>query len=347
MARAPDVIERNARMQAQLIADILDVSRIVSGKLQLDVQRVDLGAVVRAAVDAVRPAADAKDIRIDVAVTGPAEVAGDADRLQQVVWNLLSNAIKFSDRGSSVRVGLEADAAEALLMVQDDGAGIAPEFLPHVFERFRQADGSYARAHGGVGLGLAIVRHLVESHGGTVTAVSPGLGKGATLKVRIPRARGVRPTTARSEAREAEMASAATRGPLPRLDGVHVLVVDDDPDTLHALEIILKSRGAEVATASSVARARESVLQHAPHVVLCDIGMPMEDGYDLLRWLRDQASKGLAPVAAVAVTAYVADRDRNRALDGGFDAYIAKPLNPDDVVRVVARMRAGLGDREG
>ncbi|HET8647639.1 MAG TPA: ATP-binding protein, partial [Vicinamibacteria bacterium] len=256
-------------------------------------------------------------------------------------WNLLANSIKFSPRGSEVRLRLCADERDVTLRVQDDGIGIEPAFLPHVFERFRQADGTYARAHGGVGLGLAIVRHLVEAHGGTVTAESAGVGSGSTFVVTIPRARGERPDAPRVEPREAEaVPRPVPAGPLARLDGVSVLAVDDDADTLNAMEIILASQGADVTTARSVAAAREAILRVRPHVVLCDIGMPDEDGYALLEWLRAFSASSGERMATVAVTAYAAEADRSRALAAGFDAYLPKPLHPDDVVRLVARVGA-------
>jgi PAS domain S-box-containing protein len=347
-SRAAEVIERQARMQAQMISDMLDVSRIVSGNLSLDVQPIDLGAVIRSAADTVRPAAEAKGIRMDVSIDPSATgVMGDFDRLQQVAWNLLSNAIKFSPRDSVVRVRLDGDAHDVVLVVQDAGAGIAPEFLPHVFDRFRQADGSYSRRHGGVGLGLAIVRHLVEGHGGTVKAMSPGEGKGATFLVTIPRARLAHRAAAQAPRRDASSApSPRGRGPLPRLDGTRILLVDDHPDTLGAVEVLLQAQGADVSSAASVALARQETLRHKPHVVLCDIGLPGEDGYTYLRWLREQPAEEGGGAAVVAVTAYAAASDRDRAMDAGFDAYLAKPLHPDDLVRLVARVRGGMVERE-
>ncbi|HEX8685356.1 MAG TPA: hybrid sensor histidine kinase/response regulator, partial [Pyrinomonadaceae bacterium] len=281
-----DVIERNAEAQHQLIRDLLDVSRIISGKLLLKTRQVGLAPVVEAALDSVRQAADAKAIRLGAEFDGESDlVTGDPDRLQQVVWNLLSNAIKFTPKGGSVGVRVERDGSDVLVRVSDTGQGIAPEFLPYVFERFRQADGSTTREHGGLGLGLAIVRHLVEQHGGSVSAESAGEQRGSTFTISLPVA-----------AVAAEEKTPGTSGPLPSrpsgegavppLGGLRVLVVDDQPDARELLALVLGRAGAEVSTAATAAEALEFVESEELDVLVSDIGMPVVDGYALIGRVR-------------------------------------------------------------
>jgi len=336
--RALDALDRNIRAQVQLIDDLLDVSRIISGKLRLDIGAVDLGAVVEAAVDATRPAATAKDISIAVHVdplAGP--VPGDADRLQQVVWNLLSNAIKFTPNGGRVLVQVEALEARIRLRVTDTGKGIAPEFLPFIFERFRQAESPTTRAHGGLGLGLAIVRHLVDLHGGTVGAESAGEGRGSTFTVELPvRGAGERIEDAAWPARSAGVA--ATSAPAA-LEGLRVLVVDDDADARDLLSTILTQRGAVATSTASAAEALAAWERGAYDVLLSDIGLPGEDGYALIRAIRAREGQDRR-IPAVALTAYARTEDRRLALQAGFQMHVAKPVQPAELIAIVAHLAA-------
>jgi CheY-like chemotaxis protein/two-component sensor histidine kinase len=339
-------VERNARAQAQLVEDLLDVSRIVTGKLRLDVRPADLREVIDAAIESVKTAADAKGIALDArlpeaAVTMPV----DPDRLQQIVWNLLSNAIKFTPGGGRVEVGLERSATEVSIVVADTGAGISVEFLPYVFDRFRQAEGSSTRTYGGLGLGLAIVRHLVELHGGTVRATSPGEGHGTTFTVTLPvRAgrRGADEMVARLRA-----AGHATRPRSRALAGVRVLLVEDAADTRELIVAVLAQHGAGVEAVDSVAAAREALARAVPHVLVSDIGMRGEDGSTLIREVRHRTD-AVRSVPAVALTAYAGPEDRRRALREGYDVHIAKPIDPDQLVALLAELgpfREGRGGR--
>jgi signal transduction histidine kinase len=330
--RAIEVIERNTRLQAQLIEDLLDVSRIVTGKLRLDVRPLDLPPVIEAALDSVRVAAAAKAIRIETALdpdVGP--VSGDADRLQQVVWNLCSNAIKFTPREGRVSVRLDAAGDHARIQVSDTGTGISPAFLPHLFERFRQADSTATRAHGGLGIGLALVRHLVELHGGRVRAESAGEGQGATFTVELP----LLATMATPAALRAER-TPATDG-LPALDGVRVLVVDDELDARELVTAVLERCGAVVELAASAAEAEAALERSAPDVIVSDVGLPGEDGYALVRKLRALDGER-AGIPAIALTAYAHPADRTRALLAGFQMHLAKPIEPEELAAVVANL---------
>ncbi|HEY3135010.1 MAG TPA: PAS domain S-box protein [Blastocatellia bacterium] len=335
-SRALETIERNAKSQAQLIDDILDVSRIVTGKLRLDVQPVELASVVEAAVDAVRPAADAKDIRIETILdprAGP--VSGDPDRLQQVVWNLAANAVKFTNKRGRVQVRLERVDSHVEITVSDTGQGISPEFLPYVFDRFRQADATSTRRHGGLGLGLAIVRHLVEMHGGSVIAASPGEGQGTTFIVNLPI------MIVHGELREPASVHPTAGGTIalaasPLLDGLRVLVVDDEPDTLAMLEIMIGEFGAEVRCCSSAAEALEAMDDFRPDVLVSDIEMPGEDGYQLIAKIRARDKERGAQTPAVALTAYARAEDRVRALAAGYQMHLAKPFEPAELAVVIA-----------
>jgi signal transduction histidine kinase len=333
--RAVAVIERNARSQKQLIEDILDVSRVVTGKLRLVVAPVDLRAVIEGALESVRPSAQAKQIALEVeAVPDLTPLEGDADRLHQVVWNLLSNAVKFTPVGGRVTVRAAPEPGGVRLEVQDTGAGVEPEFLPHMFERFRQADSSSARRHGGLGLGLAIVRHLVELHGGTVEASSAGPGRGATFTVRLP---VVVPRVAAPASAPASAADAALGQPT-RLDGLRVLVVEDEPDTLELVATILRERGATVDATATTREALVALARRPPDVLLSDIGLPGEDGLALIRAVRDLPEAQGGRVPAAALTAYAREQDRAQALGAGFQAHVAKPIQPSDLVRIVARL---------
>ncbi|HLM58582.1 MAG TPA: ATP-binding protein, partial [Pyrinomonadaceae bacterium] len=331
-AAAFEAIYRNARAQAQLIEDLLDVSRIITGKLRVEFRPVELASVVEAAVGVVRPAASAEGIQLQaVFEPGDNRVSGDPARLQQVVWNLLSNAVKFTPRGGRVQVRLGRSDSHAEIAVSDTGAGIAPEFLPHVFERFRQADMGTSRLHGGLGLGLAIVRHLVELHGGTVRAESEGEGRGATVTVRLP-------VTKADGAKPSEQAGAAPSPAPPSLEGVKVLAVDDEADARNLLTEVLSRRGAEVLAASSAAEALGLLKTWRPHVLLSDIGMPYGDGYSLIRQVRALPEELGGRTPAAALTAYAGEEDRARALASGYHAHLSKPIEPDELSAVVARL---------
>ncbi|HEV2706703.1 MAG TPA: ATP-binding protein [Pyrinomonadaceae bacterium] len=337
--RAFETIERNARAQAQLIDDLLDVSRIITGKLRIDVRPLDPNSFIEAAVEAVRPAAEAKGVRVQkIMDTGIVSVSGDPVRLQQVVWNLLSNAIKFTPRGGRVQVRLERVNSHIEIAVSDSGTGIAPEFLPHVFDRFRQADQRTTRQHGGLGLGLAIVRHLVELHGGTVRAESEGEGQGSTFTVLLPVAPVYQTET------EGVRVHPAARDTLPsyecveRLDGVRVLVVDDEPDTRELLRVGLGRCGAEVIAASSATEALEAMKNAVPDLLISDIGMPDEDGYELLRRVRELPAEAGGRVSAIALTAYARVEDRMQALRAGYQMHVPKPVELAELVAVAASL---------
>ena len=337
--KALEVVERSARAQSQLIDDLLDVSRIITGKLRLDVRQVDPGSFIEAAVESVRPAADAKDVRIQkVMDTGVVSVAGDPARLQQVVWNLLSNSIKFTPRGGRVQVRLERINSHIEIAVSDTGVGIEPEFLPHVFERFRQADQTTTRNHSGLGLGLAIVRHLVELHGGTVHAESPGQGQGATFTVKLP----VVPVYQKHEL--GERIHPAARDALisfdcpERLDGLKVLVVDDEGDARDLLKIGLSHAGAEVKAAGSAQEALEAIANGRPDLLISDIGMPGEDGYELIRQVRSLPAESGGKVPAIALTAYARTEDRLQALRAGYQMHVPKPVEMAELIAVASSL---------
>lgn len=340
-ARALETIERNARAQAQLIADLLDVSRIITGKLRLDVQPVELRRIIEAALDGVRPGADAKGIVLDVSLdplTSP--VIGDADRLQQVVWNLLSNAIKFTSAGGSVQVRLQQRGDSAEVRVADTGLGIRPDFLPYVFDRFRQAESTITRSHGGLGLGLSIVRHLVELHGGGVSVDSEGEGKGAAFTVRLPVRQVVSDEAAALDETQTSLMRVWDSQGL--LAGVRVLVVEDEDDTRELLVTALEQCGAEVVSAATAAAALEHLDRRPPDVLVSDLAMPDEDGYSLIRKIRARESERGGTVPAAALTAYARTEDRVRALASGFQRHLPKPIDPSDLIAAVATL-AGRG----
>jgi len=330
--RALDAIERSTKSQAHLVEDLLDVSRIVSGKLHVDLRPVEFPEVIEAAVDSVRSAADARRIRLQVLLDPQAGVVlGDPQRLQQVVWNLLSNAIKFSPASGRVEVRLEAADSHVELKVSDAGQGIPAEFLPHIFERFRQADSSTTRAHGGLGVGLAIVHHLVEQHGGTVRAESPGPGQGSTFTVRLP------VTAERWHRSAVEPAHGSSTGDHPSLQGLRVLLVEDDRDTAEVLESLVTASGAKATTASSVAEALDVLARQRVDVLVSDIGLPGDDGYALIHRLREREHQQWG-LPAIALSAYARPEDRDRALASGFQAHVAKPVDPGELLAVIARL---------
>jgi PAS domain S-box-containing protein len=338
---AVDAIEKSAQVQAQLIDDILDVSRIISGKLRVNPEPVDLRTVAQAALATVHPAAQAKNIEILTSFppTVPA-VAADEGRLQQVIWNLLSNAIKFTPRGGTVTLRIGVVGSLLRLTVRDTGEGIAREFLPHAFEAFRQADSSTTRVHGGIGLGLAIVRYIVELHGGRVSVASEGVGKGTTFTVDLPVVESA-PMVAPPHVEKTSPGSRAAASPLPSLAGVKVLAIDDQPYTRDIVAAILRRCGAEVSTADSASAGLEQAAATSPDVIVCDIAMPQEDGYAFVRQLRAMKDAKLANLPVIALTAFGRSEDRDTALSSGFDDYLKKPVEPADLANAVLNARRG------
>jgi CheY-like chemotaxis protein/two-component sensor histidine kinase len=341
-------IQRNARAQTQMIEDLLDMSRIISGKVRLDVQQLVFGDVVAAAVQSVRPSAEVKGLRLRTVLdpyAGP--VAGDANRLQQVVWNLLTNAIKFTPRGGQIQVILERINSHLELSVSDTGEGIAPEFLPHIFERFRQADASTRRRHAGLGLGLSIVKQLVELHGGTVRAKSQGLGQGTTFIILLPVA--IAELTNTSSESDREYPWSASAAPLrvepPSLCDLTILIVDDDPDARNLLKRILSDSGASVVAVDSALEALEVLPRIHPDLLISDIGMPGNDGYDLIQKVRSLSSVEGGATPAVALTAFARSEDRQRALLAGYQIHVAKPVEPAELIAVCASLAGRVGRR--
>jgi signal transduction histidine kinase/ActR/RegA family two-component response regulator len=336
--RAIETIERNAQAQTQLVNDLLDVSRAISGKVRLEVRSVDLSQVALSAIDSMQPAADAKGIRLQTILdpnAGP--ISGDRDRMQQVIWNLLSNAIKFTPRGGRVQVTLERRDSHVELAVSDTGSGIDAEFLPHVFDRFRQADAGTTRQHGGLGLGLAIVRHLVELHGGSVTVESAGAGAGTTFRVLIPLTIAQRPQS------EAAPSGAPALEISPerlsrRLNQLRVLVVDDEPQARELFSAIVEHAGAEVRVAGSVRDALALLPSWAPDVLLSDIEMPHEDGYALMQKVTALEGIDRRRPIAIALTAHSRPEDRLQALEAGFSWHLPKPVEPTELVAVIASL---------
>ncbi|HYO62820.1 MAG TPA: PAS domain S-box protein [Pyrinomonadaceae bacterium] len=336
---ALEVIERNAYAQKQLIEDILEVSRVVTGKVRVEVRPVELVPVVEAAREAVQPAAEAKGIRMESAYdVEAASVSGDPDRLQQVVWNLLTNAVKFTPQGGRVSIRVARAGAAAEVSVSDTGEGIPPEFLPHVFERFRQADMGTTRRHGGLGLGLSIVRHLVEMHGGSVRAESGGAGRGSTFTVRLPLRGADEFAPPLEQTTQSAGHDAPTARPPGSLAGLRLLVVEDEPDTLDLLRMFLSGYGADVTTARSAAEALAALDLARPDVIVSDVGMSNVDGYELLRRVRALGPSRGGDVPAVALTAYAREEDRALALDAGFNEHVPKPVDPSALAKVIAAL---------
>jgi PAS domain S-box-containing protein len=340
LERAVDVIERNARAQKRLIEDLLDMSRITSGQIRLDVQPVEPATIAEAALDSARPAAEAKGIRLEKLLdphAGP--ISGDPARLQQIVWNLLSNAIKFTPKDGKVQVILERVNSHIELSVADSGIGIDPAFLPQLFDRFRQADASTTRRHGGLGIGLAIAKHLAELHGGTIHVQSDGEGRGATFTLQLPLTLAQRPSLGEERVHPSVAAAAPSPQPMPDLSGLLVLAVDDEADARQLMHRILGDCGARVITAASAREALALAARERPDVLVSDIGMPETDGYDLLKQLRALS----ADIPAVALTAYARSEDRTRALRAGFRIHIAKPVEPAELAVSVANVAGRAG----
>jgi signal transduction histidine kinase/ActR/RegA family two-component response regulator len=332
---ALETIERSAKCQAQIIDDLLEVSRIIAGKMRIEVSPVHLARVIEAAVEVMRPAAEAKAIQLQAVLDiEVGAVLGNAERLQQVVWNLLANAVKFTPQGGRVEVRLGLRDSLAEIVVSDTGQGIRPDFLPFVFERFRQADSATTRGHGGLGLGLAIVRHLAEAHGGTVHAESPGPGQGAVFTVKLPLMRA--PTAGEAE-RHPTPGVAENEPDLRRLDGLHILLVDDEADSNEAVGNLLASCGADVRAAGSAADARDILAGWQADVLVSDIGMPDEDGYALIASLRAKEGE-VAQIPAVALTAYASREEKVKLLSAGFQAHVPKPLEAPELVAVIASL---------
>jgi PAS domain S-box-containing protein len=333
-----ETIGRNAKIQSQLVEDLLDIARIVSGKLRLDVQDVDLTEVIQAAIESVQPTAQAKGVRLlQTLDPAAARVSGDPGRLQQVVWNILTNAIKFTPRAGRVHVHLQRMYSEAQIVITDTGQGIKRDFLPFVFERFRQADSTTTRTHGGLGLGLAIVRHLVELHGGTVEAASPGEAQGSTFTIRLPLAavRCAPPVTQKPDRGNGDEQKYATK---IDLSGVRVLVVDDELDARRLLGTLLERCGAKVVCVASVDEALEQISRSRPDVLVSDIGMPGEDGYALIRRVREREGDSQQKLPAIALTAFARSEDRRKAMLAGFQMHVPKPVEAEELTAVVASL---------
>ncbi len=336
--RAVETIVRSARAQKQLIDDLLDMSRIVTGKLRLNVRPVELAPIIEAVVDSVRPSADSREIHLKTALESlMSPVSGDPDRIQQIIWNLLSNAIKFTPKGGQIDVRLERVHSHMEITISDTGQGIAPEFLEHIFERFRQSDSSSTRQHGGLGLGLSIVRQLVELHGGTVTAQSPGEGFGTIIRVLLPL------LCIHQELSDADMTPTLIgRKTLtfwqPSLNDLRVLIVEDEPDARELVAAVLTARGAEVVSVGSAGEALEEMERQQFDVLVSDIGMPSMDGYALIERVRQLPAERGGRIPAAALTAYAGVEDRMRVLSSGYQMHIPKPVEPAELTTVVANL---------
>ncbi len=337
LSRAIETIERNARSQSQLIDDLLDVSRIITGKLQIEPSPIDLCTVIEAAVDSVRPAFETKRISVEIARQAEAcLVSGDANRLQQIFWNLLSNAIKFTPEEGRIDVEVKRVDSRAQVSVKDSGSGITPEFLPYIFDRFRQADGSTTRVHGGLGLGLSIVKHLVQLHNGTVQVASDGKDKGATFTVTMPLTAQAAAKAVAGTTKAEPDDNGLPAGFAKILEGLRILVVDDEADARDLVNAILTRCGSEVRCCESVDEALKTFRSWKPDILVSDIGMPNEDGYDLIKKLRKLRLKLAKEIPAVALTAYATEDDRKRTLAAGFQMHITKPIEPKMLVRLIA-----------
>ena len=340
-AKGLEIIKRNARAQAQLIDDLMDMSRIVTGQMRLDTQAVMPVSFVQAAVDSLRPTADARNVRLEAVLdprAGP--VNGDPSRLQQVVWNLVANAIKFTPAGGKVQVSLERVNSHLEIMVADTGMGIPADLLPYLFERYRQGDSSTTRQYGGLGLGLAIAKHIVDRHGGTIHAKSPGSGQGARFRVHLP----VVVAHAREESSRAHPSSGwADAAPEADLSGLKVLVVDDETDACEMLKAVLGRVGAQVVATTSPEAALTIIQTDPPSVLVSDIGMPGMDGYELLRRIRAAQPEVATKLPAIALTAFARSEDRTRALLAGFRAHVSKPVEPAEIIATIASVAGRTG----
>lgn len=345
--RAVETIYRNAKSQAQLVADLLDVSRIISGKLRLDVRTVDLLNIVNAAIDSIRPAIDAKGIRLQTILDpGAGPISGDADRLQQIVWNLLTNAVKFTPKGGRIQVRVQRVDSHVEIVVSDSGVGISKDFLPYVFDRFRQADASTTRIHGGLGLGLSIVHQLVDLHGGSVSVQSEGEGKGATFTISLPFVGVINSSQEAESEHPTQSDDVISLDGLPSLQGLKVLVVDDEVDTCELIGEVLRECGSEVITSRSAAEALEALQQHKPDILISDLGMPDEDGYSLISKIRALPSERGGQIPAAALTAYARAEDRMRVLRSGFQFHLPKPVDSAELVTVVASLAGRAYERQ-
>jgi PAS domain S-box-containing protein len=340
---AVDTIVRNASSLGQMIEDVLDVSRIVSGKVRLNVQPVEMSTIVREAVETAQPAADAKSIRLEVIVDPRGTlVSGDPDRFRQVLWNLCANAIKFSDKGGRVQVRLERVNSHIEVTVSDNGIGISSEFLPHLFERFSQADAGVARLHGGLGLGLAICRHLVELQGGRISAQSSGVGQGSTFRVTLP-VRSVHPHVDEGIRHHPVTPTDVREPQIPQLNGVQILVVDDDPDSLALSREILETTGATVITADNGRDALDKLHRNRANVLIADLGMPVMDGFAFIAQVRQSTDAAIRVIPAAALTAFARSEDRVRAMDSGFEVHLSKPIDPVELMAVAASLARRSG----
>jgi CheY-like chemotaxis protein/two-component sensor histidine kinase len=336
--RAIETILRNARAQTQLIDDLLDISRIITGKLRLDMRPVELAPMIEAVVDGVRPAADARNIHLHTALDPlNSSVSGDPDRIQQIIWNLLSNAIKFTPEGGSVAVRLARVHTHIEITISDTGQGIDPELLLHVFDRFRQADSSITRRHGGLGLGLSIARQLVEMHGGTVTAESPGAGEGTVFKVIFP-LMSVHHELSNVDKKRPMIVACTPTNREPSLNDLRVLVVDDEPDARELVAAVLTGSGAEVVSVGSAGEALEEMARQQFDVLVSDIGMPEMDGYALISKVRQLPIERGGRIPAAALTAYAGIEDRRRVLSAGYQMHIPKPVEPAELTSTVASL---------
>ncbi|MGF1493418.1 MAG: response regulator [Microcoleaceae cyanobacterium] len=326
LKRALDTLDRNAKAQTQLIEDLLDISRIIRGQVSLQIRPVDVITLIRVTVDSLRPAAEAKSIRVELALASPIDpILVDPNRLQQVFWNLLSNAIKFTKFGGEVTVRCQSIKSQLQIQVADSGVGIAPDFLPHIFEYFRQADGSITRAKGGLGLGLAITRHLVELHGGTIEADSPGVDQGSTFTVLLP-----------MRVSQADVESTPTPTAIDSpLQGIKIMVVEDEADSRELIVFVLEQHGADVQSSDNVQVAFDVLTDFRPNILISDIGMPDADGYTLLRTLRACGDMQLRDIPAIALTAYARAEDRQQALESGYQEHVTKPFQSEELVRVI------------
>jgi signal transduction histidine kinase/ActR/RegA family two-component response regulator len=338
-----ETILRNAQVQTQLIEDILDFSRIISGKLRLEVRKIDLAEVIEAAIDVVTPAANAKNIRLEVILDSKGIVSGDADRLQQVLWNLLTNAVKFTPKGGRVQVRLQRVNSSVEISVSDTGQGISADFLPYIFERFRQQDNTKTRRHGGLGLGMAITRHIVELHGGTIRAESPGEGLGATFTVRLPVMivhSDKLPTSAQADGLVSSETDNLSESDSTQLNGFQILIVDDETDARDLIAFILTQHGANVVAAANVREAVEKFQSLKPDLIVSDIEMPDEDGFSLIEKLKAFNEGQKRKIPAIALTAHARPSERLKVLSSGYQIHLAKPVEPAELLAVVANFAA-------